>query len=82
MKLYEVVEKERMSKHGKRKLTMLDMAIIKQDEATHNARIKRGLIEKGYKHIIYMCGCGAPGCAIHTECKEVLIIERGLIKQS
>jgi hypothetical protein len=36
---------------------MLDMAIIKQDEATHNAKIKRGLIEKGYKHIIYMCGC-------------------------
>jgi hypothetical protein len=32
MKLYEVVEEE--SKHGKRKLTMLDMAIIKQDEIT------------------------------------------------
>jgi hypothetical protein len=24
--------------HGKRKLTMLDMAIIKQDDTTHNAK--------------------------------------------
>lgn len=52
-------------KTGRRFLTQLDMSIIKHDIAVRNSQIKRGEIERGGHEDIRICGCGAPGCAIH-----------------
>jgi hypothetical protein len=76
-KLYKAVEKAYQkgrrtngSKNMNRRLfDSLDMAIIKHDEAIHNAQLKRGEIEKGVKHMIYACGCNSSGCCLHIEVK-------------
>lgn len=52
---------------GNRMFDSLDMAIIKHDEAVHNAQLKRGEIKKGKKHVIYGCGCDSSGCCLHLE---------------
>ena len=61
---------KRSSRNGKQLFTMLDMSIVKHDEAVHNSRVKRGEIEKGSKHMIYQCGCGSPGCCLHIEVQK------------
>jgi len=77
-KLYDAVEKAAKrgrkttskGRSGNRLFDMLDMAIVKHDEAVHNAQLKRGEIEKGAKHMIYACGCGGSGCCLHVERKK------------
>lgn len=70
MKLHEVKQKRRpiSDYRNGRFLTQLDMAIIKHDEAVVNSRINRGELKSNdlKKDAIYICGCGAPGCAIHS----------------
>lgn len=75
-KLYDAVgianKKGRSTKttrEGNRLFDALDMAIIKHDEAVHNAELKRGEKVKGKKHVIYACGCGGSGCCLHVEVK-------------
>jgi len=56
----------KISRHGKRFHSALDMAIAKYDITVRNSRIKRGDIElKGNNHGITFCGCGATGCFVH-----------------
>ena len=57
------------TRKGNRLFDSLDMAIIKHDEAVHNAQLKRGEKVKGKKHMIYSCGCGGSGCCLHIEVK-------------
>jgi len=52
---------------GKRFYTALDMAILKHDEAVHNAQLKRGEKKTGKQKLIVVCGCGAEGCFLHIE---------------
>jgi len=52
----------------KRFYTQLDMAIIKHDHASRNAKINRGeIVKRGNNELIYECGCGGEGCFIHTD---------------
>jgi hypothetical protein len=74
MKLYNVKlsgkDKLKLRKFRNRRfLSQLDMSIIKHDIAVKNSEIKRGDREKCAETGIYMCGCGAPGCAIHYDKK-------------
>ncbi len=55
------------SRWGNRFYTALDMAIIKKDEATKNAQIKRGERKDKPNNYITVCGCGVEGCFIHGE---------------
>ena len=75
-KLYDAVgiakkkgRNTKTTRDGNRLFDSLDMAIIKHDEAVHNAQLKRGEQEKGKKHMIYACGCGDSGCCLHIEVK-------------
>jgi hypothetical protein len=74
MKLYNIElsdkDKQKIKNHRNRRfLSQLDMSIIKHDIAVKNSEIKRGEREKCAETGIYMCSCGAPGCAIHYDKK-------------
>ena len=71
-KLYSVERSSkdqlRARKHRKRKfLSSLDMSIVKHDISVKNSEIKRGERDQAAHTTIYMCSCGAPGCAIHAD---------------
>lgn len=51
--------------NGRRRYTMLDMAIVKHDAAIRDARVKRGELKPKAIEYIAVCGCGAEGCFIH-----------------
>ena len=57
--------------NGKRFYTALDMAIIKKDMASRNARIKRGEAKRFGNEYICVCGCGNEGCFIHSGYESV-----------
>lgn len=73
-KLYNVYEhpKERIKRKkackGGRFYSNLEMAIIKHDQAVHNAQIKREA-QDGNNGLIYECGCGGLGCFLHRNYK-------------
>ena len=68
MKLNDQLSNRKHSRHNdKRFYTNLDMSIIKHDEAVHNAKLKRGIIQKKGIKSIYVCGCGCEGCFLQIE---------------
>lgn len=52
-----------------RRLSIKEMNMLRHDEEVYNAKVKRGEIveKKGGRHMIHVCGCGAPGCAFHGQ---------------
>lgn len=66
MKLEQQSKNRKESKRGKRRYTMLDMAIIKHDAAVRRSRIKRGEVKESGTEYIAICGCGNEGCFIHS----------------
>ncbi len=72
MKLISAVKRRKESKNGKRLYTMLDMAVVKHDQAVRNAQVKRGEVENvegGFEYIT-ICGCGVEGCFLHLSTKR------------
>lgn len=66
MGLEEQTKIKKTSKtRGKRFYTALDMAILKKDIATYNAKRKRGEVPNHPNAYISQCGCGNEGCFIH-----------------
>lgn len=56
-----------------RRLSIKEMNMIRHDEEIYNSRVNRGEIteDKGGRHNIVVCGCGAEGCAFHSHADEV-----------
>lgn len=63
---------KKVSKHGNRFYTPLDMVIIKKDTALRNSQKKRKEVPDHPNEYISRCGCGHEGCFIHgsTPTKE------------
>ena len=64
-KLSNIITARKVSKHGRRKYTDVDMAYIKYDAAVQNSKVKRGELKRTNNQYIAECGCGAEGCFIH-----------------
>lgn len=64
-KLANIITARKVSKHGHRKYTDVDMACIKYDAAARNSKIKRKELKTTYNQYIVECGCGIEGCFIH-----------------
>lgn len=65
MNLELITKRRKSSKKGKRFYTPLDMAIVKKDIATYNAKRKRKEVPNHPNQYICECGCGVEGCFIH-----------------
>ena len=73
-KLTDIMQDRKFSRggRGRRRYTMVDMAIVKHDAAVKNARIKRGEEERGVLDYVAECGCGVEGCFIHGTVKPAV----------
>jgi len=66
MNIEAIARRKKESKNNKRFYTSVDMAIVKKDAAIRNAKIKRGVLQRGGTEYIAVCGCGTEGCFIHN----------------
>ena len=73
MKLNDAVtsRKSANNNNGRRRYTLLDMAIVKHDASVRQARINRGEVEIKAVEYISICGCGVEGCFIHSSYNPV-----------
>jgi hypothetical protein len=68
MKLNDQLSNRKHSRfNDKRFYTSLDISIIKHDEAIHNAKLKRGILQRKGRKSICVCGCGVEGCFLQIE---------------
>jgi len=50
-----------------------DMAIVKHDAAVLNSKERRGELKRTNTRHIFVCGCGATGCFIHTSYESTVV---------
>lgn len=50
-----------------------DMAIVRHDAEVLNSQEKRGELQRTNTRHIFVCGCGAVGCFLHTSYESIVV---------